>query len=116
MISEIWTTIFLESLILALMLPRQFHQSRPMKFSMVFEHLFPSVIGMIRTLLQQPFFALHLLAVRASFFFTRRLDKPVSTPDGFLIETTGELISYWSFFIEREGCVQDWLEPLSRET
>lgn len=87
-----------------------------MKFGMLFLHFFPSLVGIVRMLLRHPLFALQLLVVRTRFFLTRRLAGSVSTPDGFLIETTGELISYWSFFIEREGCVQEWVEALKGQT
>ena len=96
--------------------PWPVHQSPPVKFRLLFIHLLPSLTGMVRTLLRHPLFGLQLLAVRMRFFITRRLNQPVSTPDGFLIETTGELISYWSFFIEREGCVPEWLEALARQS
>jgi FkbM family methyltransferase len=55
------------------------------------------------------------LVVRARYFFTRKLKCEIRTPDGFLIQTPCELISYWSFFVEHECWSSDWDEELQRE-
>jgi FkbM family methyltransferase len=49
------------------------------------------------------------------YFFTRRLAQPIATPKGFLIETTEELVSYWSFFVERECLASEWVNVLLSE-
>ena len=78
-------------------------------------HLLLSGAGFAQLLLRRPGFAIKLLVARTRFFFTRRLDDPVETPDGFHIETPSELISYWSFFVEHEGCAREWLAALAAE-
>lgn len=78
-------------------------------------HLLRSLTGFFRLVLAHPRFALKLLWVRGRYFFTRRMVTPLSTPDGFNIETASELITYWSFFVEHEGCVAEWLAALAVE-
>jgi len=78
-------------------------------------HLLWSLTGYFRLILAHPLFAIKLLWVRAQYFFSRRMAAPLSTPDGFKIETASELISYWSFFVEREGCAAEWLAALATE-
>jgi FkbM family methyltransferase len=78
-------------------------------------HLLWSMTGLGRALLRHPLFALRLFWTRLRFFLTRQFRGPLPTPDGFVIETSFELISYWSFLIEREGCTRLWLEALARE-
>ena len=77
-------------------------------------HMLTSACGFVRVLFRTPFFALRLLLARVRYFATRRLSGRISTPDGFLIETPAELVSYWSFFVEREGWAEEWVEPLRR--
>ena len=76
-------------------------------------HLLPSLIGFGRELTRQPVFTFRLAAVRLRFFFTRQFAKSLVTPTGFQIETATELISYWSFFVERETWRRDWLDALA---
>ena len=78
-------------------------------------HFLWSLTGYFRLALAHPLFALKLLWARGRYFLSRRLPAPLSTPDGFKIETVSELISYWSFFIEREGCAAEWLAALAVE-
>lgn len=76
-------------------------------------HLLPSLIGFCRELARHPFFTFRLTAARIHFFITRQFAKSLITPNGFQIETATELISYWSFFIERETWNRDWIDDLS---
>ena len=76
-------------------------------------HLWFSVIGFLRFLPKYPDFASRLLLVRIRYFLTRKFGSPLATPDGFTITTTEELISYWSFFVEREGSHRKWLKALA---
>src|SRR5207248_2008617 len=45
----------------------------------------------------------------------RRLKEPISTPDGYRIETTTELISYWSLKIEKECFRASWVKSIKLE-
>jgi FkbM family methyltransferase len=74
-----------------------------------------SCAGFSRLLIRHPWFAIRLLFARIRFFFTRTMDATLATPDGFHIEAPSELISYWSFFVEREGCASEWLQAVKRE-
>src|SRR5437867_4159744 len=85
------------------------------RLNFVMGHVVWSMAGLGRTLLGHPGFATRLLAARVRFFFTRQFRGPLPTPDGFVIETAAELISYWSFLIEREGWARVWLDALARE-
>lgn len=85
------------------------------KWQFAVQHAAPSVQGITRTLLQNPGFGITLLRARAEYFRNRRLKHSIATPDGFVIETPNELISYWSFFIEREGWAKEWIESLKSE-
>jgi FkbM family methyltransferase len=87
----------------------------PSKWSQAARHFVPNLVGVPRYFFAHPIFALKLLKVRAEYFFTRQLPKPVATPDGFLLETTSELVSYWSFFVEREGLVPEWVQAFLAE-
>ena len=53
---------------------------------------------------------------RGAFFLTRKLQKPLATPDGYLIESTEELVSYWGLFIEGECGTSEWKSDLKRES
>lgn len=88
---------------------------KPSKWSQAARHFVRNFVGFPRYFLAHPAFAIKLLHARAKYFFTRRLPGPIATADGFLIETTGELVSYWSFFVERECLTSDWLKPLLAE-
>ena len=79
-------------------------------------HFFRNLTGFSRFLFGHPLFATKLLIARANYFFTRRLVQPISTPSGFIIETTRELVSYWSFFVEGECLTPDWVKVLLSET
>lgn len=65
-------------------------------------HVWWSLTGFLRLLVHQPFWAIKLFFVRFLFFVTRRFFGPVTTPDNYIIESSNELISYWSFFVEQE--------------
>lgn len=65
-------------------------------------HVWWSFVGFLRLFGQRPLWALRLFIVRFLFFITRRFFGPIQTPDDYLIETSNELISYWSFFVEHE--------------
>jgi len=45
----------------------------------------------------------------------RRLPRDLNTPDGFHIETPSELISYWTFFVERECWLPEWGNVLRQQ-
>jgi FkbM family methyltransferase len=66
-------------------------------------------------LFTHPRFAPKLFMVRVRYFLTRRLEQPVTTSDKFLMETPEELVSYWSFFIERECRTREWVDALLSE-
>ena len=65
--------------------------------------------------MSRPLFALRLLRARATFFFKREFKTSLETPDKFVIESTEELVSYWSLFIERECGTKEWKEALAQE-
>jgi FkbM family methyltransferase len=79
-------------------------------------HGFASLTGWLRLFFAQPRFALSLLGRRWNYFVSRRFIGQLATPDGFRVESATELISYWSFFIEREGWAADWIADLRRES
>lgn len=80
----------------------------------IFGHLFASGKGFTRLLLRQPRFACRLFRVRLRYFLFRQFGSSLDTPDNFRIETAAELISYWSFFVERECWSPDWARELRR--
>ncbi|HEX7654344.1 MAG TPA: FkbM family methyltransferase [Verrucomicrobiae bacterium] len=51
---------------------------------------------------------------RFKYLATRNFATPIRTPDGFMIESANELISYWSFFVERECYQKEWGRPLQQ--
>ena len=85
------------------------------KWRFVLLHAWPSLIGLGREMLHHPAFALRLFYFRLRFFLKRRMDQALKTPSGFVLETSNELISYWSFFIEREGYDRSWVTALTSE-
>jgi FkbM family methyltransferase len=85
------------------------------KWTQARRHFFRNLTGFPIYFGGQPAFALRLWAIRADYFFTRRLKKPVLTPDKFLIETPEELVSYWSFFVERETLPAECISALRSE-
>jgi FkbM family methyltransferase len=78
-------------------------------------HAFRILTGFPAFLIVHPADALKLLRARARYFFTRQFSGPISTSDGFQIETSEELISYWSFFVERECLTPEWVNLLLSE-
>jgi FkbM family methyltransferase len=80
------------------------------------KHVFWSLTGFTRLLASQPAWALRLLMVRLKYFVTRRFTGQMITPDNFLIESANELISYWSFFVERECWDEGWGKELLKAT
>ncbi|HLH54890.1 MAG TPA: FkbM family methyltransferase [Verrucomicrobiae bacterium] len=86
------------------------------KWAYALEHALPALGGWLRLLFRSPVWALQLLWIRSAFFFNRKLLRPVRTPDGFLLESGHQLISYWSLFIERECWARDWVDALAAET
>lgn len=78
-------------------------------------HFFPSVLGFAREFLRSPRGAVSLLRARGYLFATQRLLRSTLTGDNYLIETPGELISYWSFFVERECWSPEWVTALIEE-
>jgi FkbM family methyltransferase len=84
----------------------------PGKWAQAVRHFFPNLIGFPKYFFAHPQFALKLFMARTRYFFTRRLEHPITTSDQFLIEDTEELVSYWSFFIERECRSREWVNAL----
>ena len=78
-------------------------------------HAFRILAGFPRFFFAHPADAFKVLGARARYFFTRRFIAPIATSDGFLIETSEELISYWSFFVERECLTPEWVNVLFLE-
>ena len=85
------------------------------KWAYAVEHALPAVGGWLRTFFSQPGWALKLLNARAQFFRTRKFSNPLQTPDGFVIESGHQLVSYWSLFIERECWAPEWMDALAKE-
>jgi len=85
------------------------------KWAQAARHFLPSLIGFPTYFFAHPKFALQLFVIRVRYFFTRRLKRAVLTPDQFLIESPEELVSYWSFFIEKETLAREWMEALFSE-
>jgi FkbM family methyltransferase len=79
-------------------------------------HAFRILAGFPRFFFAHPVDALKLFGARLRYFFSRRFAGPIATSDGFLIETREELISYWSFFVERECLTPEWVNLLLSET
>jgi FkbM family methyltransferase len=79
-------------------------------------HSGASLRGLLTIFFAYPRFAIKLLQTRAYYFRNRQLKEPISTPDGFRIETPNELISYWSLKIERECFRAIWIDAIQLET
>jgi FkbM family methyltransferase len=62
--------------------------------------------------LRTPGFAMRLLKTRFLYFCCRKFAGPMMSPDGFVIESPNELVSYWSFFVERECWDKEWVRVL----
>lgn len=78
-------------------------------------HAWPSVIGFVRMMLRTPGFTLSLLKARFVYFCCRKFAGPITTPDGFIIESPNELVSYWSFFVEQECWDREWVQCILKE-
>ena len=79
-------------------------------------HSGASLKGLLTIFFEHPRFAIKLLRTRTYYFWNRQLKEPISTPDGFCIETPNELISYWSLKIERECFRAIWTDAIKLET
>jgi FkbM family methyltransferase len=86
------------------------------KWDFAKQHAGDSIRGFFRLLKKSPTFALRLFSARLRYFLTRGFGGPIATPDDFLIETSNELISYWSFFVEEECRDLEWIRPLRQLT
>jgi len=86
------------------------------RWTFLWNHTVSSVAGFSRLLITHPAFSFKLLMTRGAFFLTRKLQKPLATPDGYLIESTEELVSYWGLFIEGECGTSEWKSDLKRES
>ncbi len=85
------------------------------KWAFLLEHFWPSLAGLVRLLFSQPSWALSLLGHRIRYFFSRQLVMPIPTPDGFVIESGYELVTYWSQYVERECWDEEWIRVLDKE-
>ena len=86
------------------------------KWAYALEHALPALGGWLRMLVRRPAWALRLLWIRAAFFLNRGLARSIRTPDGFLLESGHQLVSYWSLFIERECWAAEWIDALAGES
>lgn len=82
------------------------------KLFFIRQHGFASLVGIVRLFFQRPGFAATLFARRLNYFFLRRFDQPLLTPDKFLIETPDTLIAYWSMFVEHELYDSAWVNAV----
>ena len=85
------------------------------KWAYAVEHAIPAITGILRLLFKNPAWAFRLLSARLGFFFSRKLSQPINSPDGFVIESGHQLVSYWSLFVERECWAREWVEALRQE-
>jgi len=85
------------------------------KWGFAANHALPSLIGFFRLFFREPGFALRLLMARLTYFRSRKFMGPITTPNNFVIESPNELISFWSFFIERECWDEEWVRSLRTE-
>jgi FkbM family methyltransferase len=79
-------------------------------------HSGTSLKGFLAIFIENPRFAAKLLHRRFSYFWNRQLKEPISTPDGYSIETSTELISYWSLKVEKECFRASWTKSLKLES
>jgi len=84
------------------------------KYKFAARHSLASLLGLARLFFSHPAFAAELFRRRLDYFRTRRLEGPLLTPEGCLIETPDMLISYWCIFVERELSHRRWVSPLQR--
>src|ERR1041385_6445208 len=97
--------------------------SQTNKWMYLCRHMLPSLSGFLKGLFSHPIFSLKLatehlkahLRAHLTFFSDRQPTIFLRTPDKFVIESTGELASYWSLFIERECGTGEWKKILPRE-
>jgi FkbM family methyltransferase len=85
------------------------------KWKHAVQHSGDSLKGLSSLFFRHPGFAFRLFLARFYFFRNRRVKGPLDTPDGYRIETSNELLSYWSLGVERECFRGSWLESLKRE-
>jgi FkbM family methyltransferase len=83
------------------------------KWAYAVEHAWPALGGWLRLFMKKPGWAAQLLSARLAFFSKRKHERPLSTPDGFTIESGHQLVSYWSLFIERECWAPEWVSALA---
>jgi FkbM family methyltransferase len=79
-------------------------------------HGVPSLLGLLRLFVTSPLWTLKLLKARTTYFRTRELRHPLKTPDNFVIESTGELVSYWNFFVEHECWDDEFVNALRAQS
>jgi len=82
------------------------------KWTFLAEHFIPSLAGFVRLACRRPGFAAQLVSRRALYFLSRRQPAPLTSPEGFLINTSDTLIAYWSMFVERELHDGAWADHL----
>src|SRR5262249_34324986 len=88
-------------------------QTMDKKWAFAVRHGWGSLLGILRLFLSTPLFAARLLRCRLSYFFTRRLERPLMTPAKFFIDTPDTLIAYWSMFVERELHDSRWVRAVA---
>ncbi len=71
---------------------------------------------MVQLFFSNPAWAVKLLRVRFGYFLSRKVPTSLETPDGYRIQTASELISYWTFFVEREGWWPEWGNELKKQS
>jgi FkbM family methyltransferase len=86
------------------------------KWKHALRHSGASLKGLLALLIEHPSFTGKLLQSRFYYFWNRRLKEPIITPDGYCIETSTELISYWSLKVEKECFRSSWTKCLRRES
>jgi FkbM family methyltransferase len=82
------------------------------KWKFAARHSTKSLFGFARLFFTKPEFALKLLGARCRYFRTRKFEKPITTPENFIIDTKDSLIAYWSIFVERELHDARWVNAL----
>lgn len=85
------------------------------KWKHALRHSGGSLSGFFALFLKHPRFALRLLRARFYYFRNRNLKEPIQTPNGYRIEASTELLSYWSLGVEKECFRASWVESLQGE-
>jgi FkbM family methyltransferase len=85
------------------------------KWKYAVQHFGASLKGVISLFFQNPVFAIKLLQARGHYFRKRTLKQPLLTPDGYRIEATTELLSYWNLHVEKECFRGAWVKSLKGE-